>query len=128
MNEIICPHCNKAFKVDETGYSEILKQVRNQEFDKEIHERLKRAQEVSENALKLAQKESAIDLQSVKAEKDLEIERLKSKLSEQEISINTEVMKAVTQVEKERDQLKSKLENANLEKINSENALKDMES
>jgi hypothetical protein len=125
MNEIICPHCNKAFKVDETGYSEILKQVRNQEFDKEIHERLKRAQEVSENALKLAQKESAIDLQSVKAEKDLEIERLKSRLSEQELSINTEVMKAVSEVEKERDQLKSKLENANLEKINSENALKD---
>jgi len=125
MNEIICPHCNKAFKVDETGYSEILKQVRNQEFDKEIHERLERAQEVSENVLHLAQKESAIALQSVKAEKDLEIERLKSKLSEQEISINTEVMKAVTQVEKERDQLKSKLENANLEKINSENALKD---
>jgi len=125
MNEIICPHCNKAFKVDETGYSEILKQVRNQEFDKEIHERLERAQEVSENAMQLAQKESAIALQSLKAEKDLEIERLKSKLSEQEISINTEVMKAVTQVEKERDQLKSKLENANLEKINSENALKD---
>ena len=125
MNEIICPHCNKAFKVDETGYSEILKQVRNQEFDKEIHERLERAQEVSENAMQLAQKESAIALQSVKAEKDLEIERLKSKLSEKEISINTEVMKAVTQVEKERDQLKSKLENANLEKINSENALKD---
>ena len=34
MNEIICPHCDKAFKVDETGYADILKQVRNREFEK----------------------------------------------------------------------------------------------
>ena len=36
MNEIICPHCSKAFKVDETRYSNILKQVRDSEFEKEI--------------------------------------------------------------------------------------------
>ena len=38
MNEISCPHCNKAFKVDETGYAHILKQVRDSEFDKQLQE------------------------------------------------------------------------------------------
>jgi len=40
MHEIICPHCQKAFKVDEAGYAEILKQVRDSEFDEQLHERL----------------------------------------------------------------------------------------
>ena len=53
MNEIICPHCNKAFKIDEAGYAEILKQVRNQEFTKELHERLATAEKDKENAIKL---------------------------------------------------------------------------
>ncbi len=40
MNEISCPHFGKAFKVDETGYADILKQVRDKEFDAQLHERL----------------------------------------------------------------------------------------
>ena len=46
MNEIICPHCGKAFKVDETGYADILKQVRDKEFDAQLHERLELAEKV----------------------------------------------------------------------------------
>ena len=46
MNEINCPHCNKAFKVDEAGYADIVKQVRDSEFDKQLHER-QRAQNAS---------------------------------------------------------------------------------
>ena len=40
MNEIICPHCHKAFKVDEAGYADILKQVRDHQFEEELHNRL----------------------------------------------------------------------------------------
>ena len=36
MQEIICPHCGKAFKVDEAGYADILKQVRDHEFDQQL--------------------------------------------------------------------------------------------
>ena len=43
MNEIICPHCSKAFKVDESGYSEILKQVHDKEFEKQLKDRLEAA-------------------------------------------------------------------------------------
>ena len=40
MHEIICPHCGQAFKIDEAGYADILKQVRDSDFDKQLHERL----------------------------------------------------------------------------------------
>ena len=40
INEIVCPHCYKPFKIDESGYADILKQVHNHEFEKELHERL----------------------------------------------------------------------------------------
>ena len=44
MHEIICPHCSKAFKIDEAGYADILKQVRDGEFDQALHERLELAE------------------------------------------------------------------------------------
>ena len=44
MHEISCPHCHKVFKVDKVGYADILKQVRNKEFDKQLHERLELAE------------------------------------------------------------------------------------
>ena len=48
MNEIICPQCKKAFKIDETGYADILKQVRDADFDKQLHERLELSREGQE--------------------------------------------------------------------------------
>jgi hypothetical protein len=44
MHEIICPHCHKAFKIDEAGYADILKQVRDGDFEKQLHERLELAE------------------------------------------------------------------------------------
>ena len=44
MHEIICPHCSKAFKIDEAGYADILKQVRDGEFEQQLHERLELAE------------------------------------------------------------------------------------
>jgi hypothetical protein len=114
MSEIICPHCNKAFKIDETGYAEIIKQIRDHAFEKEIHDRLEREQEKKEDALRVQ-----------KLENDKEIDRLKYELREKDTKTESIVMKAVNKVERERDELKAKLENANLERMNSENALKD---
>ena len=55
MNEIICPHCKKAFKADEAGYADILKQVRDHQFEEEISNRLALAEKDKENAVKLAE-------------------------------------------------------------------------
>ena len=54
MHEIICPHCRKAFKIDEAGYADILKQVRDSEFDQQLHERLELAGQDKRNAIELA--------------------------------------------------------------------------
>ena len=54
MHEIICPHCRKAFKVDEAGYADILKQVRDSEFAQQLHERLELAEREKRSAVELA--------------------------------------------------------------------------
>ena len=51
MHEIICPHCQTAFKVDEAGYADIVKQVRDRTFEQQLHERLELAQKDKQNAL-----------------------------------------------------------------------------
>lgn len=43
MHDIICPHCKKAFKIDKSGYANILKQVRDNDFEKQLNERLELA-------------------------------------------------------------------------------------
>jgi hypothetical protein len=53
MHEIICPHCGKAFKIDEAGYADILKQVRDADFEKQLHERLELAERDKQNAVEL---------------------------------------------------------------------------
>ena len=54
MHEIICPHCGKAFKIDEAGYADILKQVRDGAFEQQLHERLELAEQEKRNAVELA--------------------------------------------------------------------------
>ena len=55
MHEIICPHCSKAFKIDEAGYAYILKQVRDGEFVQQLHERLELAEREKRDAIALAE-------------------------------------------------------------------------
>ena len=125
MSDIICPHCNKAFKVDETGYANILKQVHDQEFEAKLSERLSQAEKEKVSELQLAQKDAESAAQKIKADKDLEIERLKSVLREKDISLQSNVDKAVREIERQRDNLQNDLNNAQIEKQNSENLLKD---
>ncbi|MDN5275633.1 MAG: hypothetical protein JWN33_282 [Candidatus Saccharibacteria bacterium] len=73
MNEIICPHCKKAFKVDEAGFADILNQVRNHEFEKELHARVEMLERDKENAVKLAEANVKNVLQADIAKRDAEI-------------------------------------------------------
>jgi len=131
MNEIICPHCKKAFKVDEAGFADILKQVRDQQFDKELHDRLEIAEREKVSAVKLAelslkntlQEELAKkdkELAELKSEKDrnlaeqlakkeTELAEMKSKLDKAEVEQKLSVTEAVKKIEKERDELASDL-------------------
>ena len=72
MHEIICPHCGKAFKIDEAGYADILKQVRDGEFEQQLHERLELAEQDKRNAVELAETRVASEAQKAAAAKDAE--------------------------------------------------------
>lgn len=60
MHEIICPHCHKAFKIDEAGYADILKQVRDGDFEKQLHERLELAEREKRDAIALAEAKATL--------------------------------------------------------------------
>ena len=146
MNEIICPNCKKAFKVDEAGFADIVKQVRDHQFEEELQNRLNLADKEKESAVKLAEANVRNSLQEQFAKKDKELTELKAKsdltlsekLNKKEAEItqlkakidNVEVEKklavneAVQKVEKERDNLANDLKTKELEKQNLENSLK----
>lgn len=125
MHEIICPHCGKAFKIDEAGYANILKQVRDNDFEQQLHERLELAEQDKRNAVELAQMKIASESQRAVAAKDAEIQGLNSKLDAIAIAQKLAITEAVSAAEKERDELKSGLERAELEKQLAEKSLKD---
>lgn len=125
MNEIICPHCSKAFKIDEAGYADILKQVRDSEFEQQLHERLELAEKDKLNAVELAKNKVGNEMEKAAAVKDAKIQDLNAKLDANEVAQKLAITEAVSAIEKERDELKIGLKQAELEKQLSENSLKD---
>jgi len=147
MNEIICPNCGKAFKIDEAGFADILKQVRDSEFELELRDRLELAEKDKENAVKLAEantrnelhadlskKEAEIAelkaekvaaLNKVSAEKDTEIIKLQEKINATETEKKLAVNEAVNLIEKQRDELAGQLQIKNSDQKLLESTLKD---
>ncbi len=131
INDIICPNCKKVFRVDEAGFADILKQVRDHKFEEEINERMNLAEKEKENAIKLAEAKINNILQEKLAEKDQELTELKaqnnaelakanaekesliaklqSKLKTTETEKQLAVAEATKNIEKERDELKNTL-------------------
>lgn len=108
MNEIICPNCKKAFKVDEAGYADILKQVRDHQFEEELKNRLDLAEKEKENAVKLAEANIKNTYQEKLAESDKMLSELKAKT-------DTELAQRISDKEKEIAELNSKVKNAETE-------------
>ncbi len=116
MHEIICPHCGKAFKIDEAGYADILKQVRDSEFEQQLHDRLELAEQDKRNAVELAETKVASELQKAAAARDAEIQELKARLDAGEVARKLAVAEALSAVEKDRDALANELEQAKHDK------------
>lgn len=95
MNEIICPNCTKAFKIDEAGFADIVKQVRDNQFDEELNKRLSIADDQKQSAVELAIEKTKSSLQEELSNKDKEITLLKanskSELIEKLAEKNTEL-------------------------------------
>lgn len=116
MHEINCPHCKKAFKIDEAGYADIIKQVRDHEFDEQLQERLGLAEQDKLNAIELATIKVTSELEKAAANKDAEINALKIRLESGEVAKKLAVTEALSALEKERDSLANALHQATNDK------------
>lgn len=147
MNEIICPNCNKAFKVDEASFASIAKQVRDSEFNKELQNRLGAVEETKKAEMEvmrekaksylqqqLAAKDALINELTAKnqlelsqqlSQKEKELEQLKSQLINAETAKKLAVNEATQKIEKEREELINTLKLKEAEKALSEKALKE---
>ena len=147
MNEINCPNCKTAFKVDKAGFADILKQVRDQQFDKELNIRLKTADNEKENALQLAEaklknvfqqelankatellqlkSENATQLTQELAKKETAITAMETKIEQAELQQQLAVSSAVNSIEKERNQLVNDLKNKEIASALSEKSLQE---
>ncbi|MDP4740379.1 MAG: DUF2130 domain-containing protein [Crocinitomicaceae bacterium] len=130
MNEIKCPHCQKTFNLDDAGYADILKQVRNHEFDIELEKREKEHERQRQEALKLADAQANEKLQVALRTKDTELAELRAKVSTEvaelkaqlgnfELQKSLAVREAVALIEQDKNKLASELQ--------TEKKLKDME-
>jgi len=115
MHDIICPHCSKAFKIDEAGYADILKQVRDETFEQQLHERLALAEKDKRSAVELATAKAASESQRAAAAKDAEIQGLRARLDAGEVARKLAVAEALSAVEKQRDLLQQQLAQAQLD-------------
>ena len=132
MNEIKCPHCGKVFKVDESGFADIVKQVRDSEFQQELTKREELLRTEKEQALALAASQAQgklqeslaakdASMQQTVAQRDATISELKAQIEalarEKELYAQNEVAKvlqeqkdALVQVQRERDALQTQIE------------------
>ena len=120
MNEIICPNCKKAFKIDEAGFADILKQVRDSQFNEEIQKQLNLANKEKESAVKLAEANVRNDLQQLLAEKDNKITELeaqnKVEIAQQLSQKDKELSEQLKQRDNELARIKALISNAEVEK------------
>src|SRR5690554_1459987 len=142
-----CPNCKEVFKVDDSVYTDIVKQVRDQQFQDELNNRLESANKEKQAALQLKESELKIAFQQQLAEKQSEIEALKhkskseladevskqqdiirqlqSKIESSELQKKLELQNAVNELQNEKNQLANDLKLKESEKINLEKSLKE---
>lgn len=147
MNNIVCPNCKKAFTVDEASFADILKQVRDHQFEEEIANRLTLAENEKNSAVQLAEaniknsfqeKIAAKDNQLIElkaksdanlagklADKEKQIASMESKIQNAETEKKLEVSEATKKIEKERDDLANDLKIKKTEKELLEKSIKE---
>ena len=81
MKDIKCPSCGKTFRIDPSSYEEILLQIKNEEFNKQIEERLLLAEEDKKKGIEIVKNELKMKLIEDRQKKDSKIQELESKLN-----------------------------------------------
>lgn len=115
MNEIRCPHCKTAFTVDESGYADLLRQVRDEAFDSQVAERLALAEREKESAVELVSTRLSAQMAQAAIQKDAEMQSLRAQLEAMQTESKLAVAQAIGRLEKERDDLAYALETSRRE-------------
>ena len=145
MHEIVCPNCKKVFKADEAGFADVIKQVRDHQFDEELQKQLKLVESAKANEAKLneanfknqlqaelAKKDALInelkaksnlDLAEKLAAKEMALAELKAKVEKAELDKTIAVTEAVRKTEKQLNDLSNELKNKETEKLLLEKSL-----
>ena len=127
MRDIICPSCKTSFKLDDAGFADIVKQVRDDQFSEELNHRLAIAEKEKFNAVMLAEANLKNTLQqelskkeqeisALKSRKELELEQIRAKVEQAEQEKRQAVLEATRTIEKERDGLLNQLSNKEVER------------
>tara|TARA_A100001015_G_scaffold21250_1_gene24204 strand:- start:829 stop:2028 length:1200 start_codon:yes stop_codon:yes gene_type:complete len=131
MNEIICPDCKKAFKIDEAGYADILKQVHNSEFESALQKRLEDANKEKYYAIENIKNKKLLEIENLKSghknslqEKEREKENLRHELKHQKLISKSEIDNALKKTEKEKNNLENEIQNIKIQTKLSETNLR----
>lgn len=125
MNEIKCPKCGTMFKINETDYENITKQIRDKEFEKELNRIHEEHKKDLEREIKLAEISTEKQLKEILNQKELEIQNLKNKIELNQKEKDIEINKEKQQLEKEIQELNNKLELSKNEYIIKEKNIKE---
>ena len=110
MNEINCPQCGKVFKIDERSYADILKQVRDEDFEYQLKERLYLAEKEKISALELEKQKNQNELKKYTSEKEIIIKELEAKINNAEIEKKLAISESISSNEKELTSLTNQIE------------------
>jgi len=123
MNEIICPHCHKAFKVDEASYAAIVKQVRDQQFSDDLHERITAFEKEKQAAVALAEASVREQLMKEQANQATALAEALGKIKSFETEKQLAVQQTKAQLEQELAKLRADLDKQNLIRDSEKNQL-----
>ena len=123
MQEIKCPNCGKTFVVDDSGYAQIARQVRDSEFDRALRQRERDIAEAKEKELELARMRQKEAFDRALAEAERRVEQLAAQLTSSETEKQLAVSEAVgkqaeklAEAERRVEQLKAQLAGGETEK------------
>ena len=123
MNILKCPSCQCEIDMDESAYADLVKQVRDAEFEKELNARVALSEKAVKDAVKLEKAEAKSRESEIAAKKDAEIAKLQQDLALLKSSNKVMLMEAMSDLEKERNELLSELKLKDMERANVETAL-----
>jgi len=125
MEDIKCPHCQKVFKIDQAGFADIVKQVRDHQFEEELKKQLALAEENKKAAIDVAEANLKLALQGELTMKNKEIAELNAEKKRFELEQTLKVREAISAVEEQRNQLATQLMLKESEQVLATNSIKE---